>query len=349
MQWKKMDWPIMVDSLNLLGVSVVPLHILIDEHGIVRKTRARFNDLDEFLATEYEAPDARSARSVATHPPPVEQFLKLQMGDGAENGAINRVVASFEDSLTGADDVANGHFRLGVAYRVRFDSESRQPGDFENAINHWKAALDTNPNQYIWRRRIQQYGPRLDKPYSFYDWVSQARKEILARGEQPVDLLVEPTGSEIARPARALSTAENERAEPDPEARIDRDDGSFVRVETIVVPHTGRNADSVRVHVLFAPIEANKAHWNNEAQEMLVWISPPDGWQIDRHAHVIPNAATAVSGETRRIEFELRRVDDSAPATITVPGYALYNVCEDVDGVCLYRRGDFEVNISIGK
>ncbi len=37
MQWKQMDWPVMVDSLNLLNVSVVPITLLIDERGIVRR------------------------------------------------------------------------------------------------------------------------------------------------------------------------------------------------------------------------------------------------------------------------------------------------------------------------
>ena len=37
MQWKRMDWPVMVDSLNLLEVSVVPITLLIDERGIVRR------------------------------------------------------------------------------------------------------------------------------------------------------------------------------------------------------------------------------------------------------------------------------------------------------------------------
>ena len=72
------------------------------------------------------------------------------------------------------------HFHLGVAYRKRYDSDHRQPEDFQMAVEHWGKALDIDPNQYIWRRRIQQYGPRLDKPYSFYDWVGEARREIMA-------------------------------------------------------------------------------------------------------------------------------------------------------------------------
>ena len=67
-------------------------------------------------------------------------------------------------------------FRLGVCYRRRYESQQRQPGDFQAAIDSWSRALDLDPNQYIWRRRIQQYGPRLDKPYAFYDWVNEAEK-----------------------------------------------------------------------------------------------------------------------------------------------------------------------------
>ena len=41
MQWKKMDWPIMVDSFGLLDVSAVPITLGIDEHGVVHKLPRR--------------------------------------------------------------------------------------------------------------------------------------------------------------------------------------------------------------------------------------------------------------------------------------------------------------------
>ena len=66
------------------------------------------------------------------------------------------------------------------------------------AIDAWTKALSLNTDQYIWRRRIQQYGPRLEKPYDFYSWVKQARKEIEERREKPVKLVFEPMGTEIA-------------------------------------------------------------------------------------------------------------------------------------------------------
>ena len=56
-----MDWPILVDSLNLLAIDVVPLTLLIDESGIIRKIRPRQEDLEEFLATNYPVPPKQSA------------------------------------------------------------------------------------------------------------------------------------------------------------------------------------------------------------------------------------------------------------------------------------------------
>ena len=48
MQWKNMDWPLMVDSLGLLGVTVVPITVAIDEHGIIRKIGLRLNEAASF-------------------------------------------------------------------------------------------------------------------------------------------------------------------------------------------------------------------------------------------------------------------------------------------------------------
>ena len=36
--------------------------------------------------------------------------------------------------------------------------------------------------------------------------------------------------------------------------------------------------------------------------------------------------------------------DDGA---VRIPGYALYYVCEDIDGTCLYRRQDLEVEVPL--
>src|SRR5439155_20502080 len=120
-------------------------------------------------------------------------------------------------------------FRLGVALRRRYEAVARQDGDFRRALEAWTDALALQPNQYIWRRRIEQYGPRLEKPYAFYDWVAEARAAIRARGETPVPLVAEPTGAEIASPIQKFVEG-SAPAEPDPRDQITRDAGHYIGV-----------------------------------------------------------------------------------------------------------------------
>ena len=96
-------------------------------------------------------------------------------------------------------------FRLGVALRQRYESAARQRNDFQAAVENWGRALELDPNQYIWRRRIQQYGPRLDKPYPFYDWVPEAERAIRELGQTPIELPVRPDGAEIAKPMKGFA------------------------------------------------------------------------------------------------------------------------------------------------
>src|SRR5688572_10092918 len=66
MQWKQMDWPVLVDPLNLLGVSVVPVTVAIDEHGIVRGVNPRKETIEEdFVAKTFEPPASSAAKPQA--------------------------------------------------------------------------------------------------------------------------------------------------------------------------------------------------------------------------------------------------------------------------------------------
>jgi hypothetical protein len=214
-------------------------------------------------------------------------------------------------------------------------------------VQQWQAALEIDPNQYIWRRRIQQYGPRLDKPYPFYDWVAQARQEIDARGDIPVVLPVDPGGAEIALPARSFVVAEGHPDEPDPQARISRDPGRWIEVETTVVPARVAPGGSARVHVALQPRTDQRAHWNNEAKDLVLWVSSGKKLAVDQPYHTVAGPERDVSQEIRRVEFEVRLPEDAAGEVLSLPVYALYYVCEDVDGTCLYRRQDVLVNIPL--
>jgi hypothetical protein len=204
------------------------------------------------------------------------------------------------------------------------------------------------PNQYIWRRRIEQYGPRLTKPYPFYDWVEKAAREIRARGDKPVELRELPTGSELAGPSRDFDTKELEVKPPDPERRIARDVESLILADVTVVPPRVKAGQTVRVHVTLRPNNHLKAHWNNEAEPLRLWIDSPPDWTIQPQLLTWPHVEKPENSEPRHLEFEVRTPADTN-GTFKLPAYALYYVCEDKGGTCLFLRKDIPVTVTMYK
>ncbi len=376
-QWQGLDWPILWDPINVLESTAVPIVTAIDEHGIVRLTKPRPETLEaEFLNISFS--DNAGDSPLATIDPDGQtprRPLRVELLDAAtaeledqaeqERNArrvrdladamilwggtdqVNAAIKFYDNSLQQQADDAATRFRLGVAFRLRYDSALRQPDDFANAVKHWEQALQLNPNQYIWRRRIQQYGPRLEKPYSFYDWVQQARDEIVARGETPLPLVVEPQAAELAQPARDFGVDSATTVSPDPEGRIQRDTKSLIVAEITRVPSIVRPGGSAQVHIAFYPNAALPVQWNNESEPLQFWIEPPAGWRISqRLQHVAPTSNLATSREVRRLDFEIQ-VPPEATGTVKIPAYALYYVCEDTEGTCQYLRQDLEIEVTI--
>ena len=75
-------------------------------------------------------------------------------------------------------------------------------------------------------------------------------------------------------------------------------------------------------------------------------MNPPAGVNVNARAVAAPNADTEVSQETRTVEYDAT-IPASARGRVSIPGYALYYVCEDVNGVCMYRRHDITVTIPV--
>ncbi len=357
-QWQEFDWPILHDPMNLLGVRAVPIFVAIDEGGIVVDANFRTGELDAFLTREKEV-SAQGSQPAAAAPLPALQALEKIAGNTNSAAdwrtlADHRVLWGGATQLNSAiDEYGRAHqlqpddggilFRLGVAHRMRHDSPLALEGDFQSAVDAWGKALAVDPNHYIYRRRIQQYGPRLIKPYPFYDWVEQARTEIKQRGEIPVELAVEPGGAEIAQPAKNFTPSADLVDEPDPEGRILRDAQKLIQISAVVVPGTISPGDSVRVHVELQPRKL--VHWNNEAEPLEFWLDLPEQWQAEKRLLHTPQPLTPESQETRRLEFELQT--PSALQTTSVKAYALYYVCEEIGGQCLYRRQDIEFPIVV--
>ncbi len=227
------------------------------------------------------------------------------------------------------------------------ESPSSEADDFRAAVAAWGTALDLDPNQYVWRRRIQQYGPRLYKPYPFYDWVPDAETAIRKRGEVPVTLPVRPDGSEVAQPAKALAVPADAPAIPDPKGQVHRDKG-LVTCEVVVVPAAVEPGQSARLHLTFRITRRTAAHWNNEAEPLRVWTDPPNGVAVSERIIAADRPTAATSTEPRTVGFEVQVPNDAA-GTVRVPVYALYHLCDDAGGTCRFVRLDVSVEIAIKK
>ena len=352
MQWQRMKWPLLVDSLNLLGVTGAPVTVFLDEAGVIRSVNPSKDSLPAFLRKDFAVhkgekisnTDLADGRALLLDSAPGS----MDRGDfeflwGGSGGA-DRAIFAYRQALSSGGENAAALFRLGVAYRRRYDSDRRQADDFSRAVVHWSRALDLNPNQYIWRRRIQQYGPRLAKPYSFYDWIPEARKAIADRGESPIRLAVEPGGAEFASPSQSFAAVQSE-ANPDPEEKIHQDSDRLIQIESTAVPGRVRPGEAVRVRLLLRPNKTRNAHWNNEAEDLILWAKATEGWHINKAFHRYSLPLDPVSVEPRKIEFEAKTSAKTTLPHETIRGYVLYYICEGNKGQCLYRRQNFEVKV----
>ena len=338
-QWQKLDWPIAHDPVTRLGLAGVPIAILIDEHGIVRNVRPTPDDLNPFCESAQDQPLSSVTRTKIRQGP-VDQGDDFLFRGPPESIDPGKAIQNYRNGLQAQPRNASLLFRLGGAYRMRYDSPHRQPQDFQRAAENWTAALTLRPNQYIWRRRIEQYGPRSIKPYPFYNWVEQATREIAARGEQPVKLAVPLTEAELARPNHQAEPP-TPAANPDPENRINLD-SHRVTVSTTVVPAVVRPGGTVRVHLQF---RINGAKWNNESQPLLVWIESGLDGSPSRQRLTFPSPEQPASSEDRSVEFEF--VTSATCADPVIRGFALFHACDDETGQCRFLRTNIRAPVTI--
>ena len=361
-QWHGIDWPVLHDPINLMQVTGVPIEVAIDEQGIVRATRVKAETLEQdFINKTFSADGAKPSEPVKAKRPDLAALRRAAeqarsadawrgLGDSLvlwEGVAkVDDAIEAYRQAIGIRPDDGDAHFRLGVCYRMRYETEGRQPADFQTAVDHWTSARTINPNQYIWRRRIEQYGPRLTKPYPFYDWVQTASREIESRGESPIELKTLPTGSELAQPDRSFDAGAGDVTPPDPTGRVFRDTKNMILAEVTVVPPRVKAGETVRVHVSLRPNAAHKAHWNNEAEPLRLWIDPPKGFEVQPQLLTAPQGDRPETNEPRRLEFEVRAVA-GVSGTFKLNAYALYYVCEDAGGTCMFLRQDIPSSVTV--
>ena len=371
-QWKGLDFPILWDPFGISGVEAVPDLTAVDEHGVIRIDRPapkRFQTefVEGFMGRSFAAPEAGPAPGVSFE---VNESARLR-GDLSTEDRARRAMARLMLAGPGARTIdgevdalisaaAEGQprdrFRAGVGLRMRFDGPQARAADLQGSIDAWFAALMASPNQYIWRRRIQQWGPALDKPYPFYDWVDVARSDIRARGEHPVPLLASLSGAERAQGSRRVPVPRGEAVEPDPEGRVIADPGRLLRLEhavalntAVVGPRIRVPRGSLRLHVVLRPRPGST--WPVDADPPVLWLEPGEGWLCA--SQLVRFQAPGVGGEGRALMADLELStplvalappDPDAPppaSTATLRGYVLYSVCM-ADGTCVFRRQELE-------
>lgn len=360
-QWHNIDWIILHDPINVMQVPAVPIEIAIDEKGIVRSTKIKPETIEkDFLDKTYDFDDMPLPTPIKPSIPDLDALRKQaessgssidwrKLGDALVFWApdkIDRAIEAYKKTIEINPEDPDAHFRLGVCCRMRYESSAPQPGDFKTAVDYWTKARALNPNQYIWRRRLEQYGPRSTKPYPFYNWTQTAAEEIKSRGDSPIELKILPTGSELAAPARDFEIDTTDIKEPDPDSRIFRDKKSLIRSEVTIIPPVIEPGKTARIHITLRPDKKQKAHWNNQAPPLKIWIDPPEGFKTNAHLLAAPQPAEPESAEPRTLEFELL-APPQAKGTISFNAYALYYVCEDKGGVCYYLRNDIPITLQI--
>ena len=159
-------------------------------------------------------------------------------------------------------------------------------------------------------------------------------------------LKVRPGGAEMAYPVRAFPANAPEARSPDAEGKERRDEQGLIRAEVIVVPPRVRPGQAVRIHVVLRPDPERKAHWNNEAEPLRLWIDPPEGWQVAEQLLLYPGGKKAVTEEERALDFEVK-APARAEGKIRLSAYGLYHVCDDAGGQCRFLRLDIPIDVLV--
>lgn len=353
MQWKKMDWPVYVDQFNLLNVKAVPITILIRPNGIIQAINPSKKFVSQSLNDHAFDSDNQKPPGPGTKvkpEAPEKSIHSYLTGTSNLNHLIREHQFALKQNQIQSDQIGTWHFRLGVAFKIRDESPQRSQGDFSQALDHWEQSLTHVPSQYIWRRRMEQYGPAQTKPYPFYNWVNEAVEAIRARGDEPSIGDIYLTGSELASPGDIQPPAGDslpvgfDSLPVTPNASV-RVVSTMIPGHPIKVPQSAKPvrgpASARRIHVRAELAHPDHITWNNESTPAHLHF-PPSNFTTRpvnlRWLH-FPNDQ-AHSSEPRSFDFEMWVPDFSASDHVPqfLDGFLVVNLCDLSTGACYLEK-----------
>ncbi len=360
-QWHKADWPILHDAMNVIGIENVPLIVAIDEHGIVRARNPDLDQLEEqFTAKTFdppgalppidvkELPDPRVTRRLASEARRNPEWRKhgQALVFAGKPKQINEAITAFQHAIDDERGDAESWFAQGVAYRIRHDLAEREAGDFQAALDAWREAAHLEPNNAIYRCRLQQYGPCIDKPFAFYDWIGTACKEIAERGDAPIDLACEPTGTETESPLSKFRY--RKRAGPESEAlgtaALDR--RPIVEVSYACAAQADKRKGSVvQIYVNCRLAPESGATWSNEGEPMQMWIEKPKTGRLGTRYLRYPQPQEPRTLDERVLSFPLRL--SGAKSSMTLEATLLYSVHDGPNAPAQPMKQDLRIKVSV--
>lgn len=358
-QWKGIDWPILYDPLNLVRAESLPLIVAVDEYGVVREFEADPDKLEEaFLSKTFSPPKKTVNVGRAELPDPKVTRRKANDGRTAhvwrEHGdalvlaglpvQLNEAIDSYRTAISMNKSDANSIFRLGVAYRIRYDRAERQPDDFQSAVNAWRQAVEMASGNEVFLERLQQYGPTLGRSQGFYDWIETARKAISEQGDTPVPLPIEPSHMEEAPPAKKFAVESDADAPAEPADKGEQDGSDLVRFDQTVVRGAGKHKNIAAVHLAFWPDRGREVRWDDSAAPLRVWLKQTDKAGVNRQFLTCAKQPQSTADGLRTLCCEVR-LPDSADEPIVIDAVAVYAVREGKEGQLRLLHRDLHVRI----
>ena len=349
-QWRGLIGPILHDPLDLSLVTELPMVVAIDEEGVVAAIQPPIDKIEKTFinkkskkknipkSEEAELPDPRVTRRTAeeAREPSASRAHADALILSGLPPQIDEAIKVYRDVLAIDPKDAWSLFRLGVAYRIRYEWEERQPGDFQAAVDAWAQAVRFAPSNAIFRQRLQQYGPPIEDRGPSYEWIPAARQDIARRGQDPIKLEIEPLAMEMsAGPAQgSKNTAPTKGKHPS-------DKSGHVIIESTVVRAADRkHVDKAEVHLTLRP---NGVQWEDGEAPIRIWLEKSKSVRPECTYLEFPKPDPPLGTETRTVSFSVDLTSKSKTPRGTLKGDAVY--CFRSGGEVKTARQEFKITI----